>query len=94
MSLLELSSSTRLQQILDDHLGKLIVVVFYASWSKQSIKFKDSLVLSLPLFGQFDNVVYLAVSAEGNPDVFQAFSVEYVPTVLFTDVTKKVFRKF
>lgn len=94
MSLQELKPQITLQSILNQHLGKLVVLVFYADWNKQSLKFKDSLMTSLPLFGQFDNVVYLAASVERYPDAFKAFSVEYVPTVLFTDSFKKILRRF
>ena len=69
-------------------------MVFYGEWSKQSLRFKDTLQTSLPLFGQFDNVVYLSVSSERNPDVFKAFNISYTPTVLFTNSLKNVSGKF
>jgi hypothetical protein len=90
----ELPPSRELQAVLSEHFGKLIVIVFYGDWSKQSIRFKEALQASLPLFGQFDNVVYLAASAERNPDVFKAFNVAFTPTVLFTNSLKNVTRKF
>lgn len=52
-----------MQKALNLHFGKMIVIVFYADWSKPSLKFKENLATSLPLFGQFDNVVYLTASA-------------------------------
>jgi uncharacterized membrane protein (GlpM family) len=94
MSLQELLPLEDMQQRLNQQFGKLVVVLFYAEWSQTSIKVRSNMLALLPLFGQFDNVVYLAVSAERCPDAFKLFSVEYVPTIIFTDPFRTVLRRF
>jgi hypothetical protein len=83
-----------IQKTLNLHFGKLIVLIFYAEWNQQSVQFKSNMLTSIPLFGQFDNVAYITASAETCPDIFKVFSVEFVPTVIFTDALKNVIKKF
>ena len=64
MSLTPLPPHTLLHHQLDTHLGKLVALVFCADWSKNSLLFRDRILQTLPLFGQFDNVVYLLIKAE------------------------------
>jgi hypothetical protein len=72
----------------------LVVIAFVGEWSKQSLKFRQEFNASLPLFGQFDNVAYLAASVERCPDAFRAFDVNFVPTVVFTDSFGNVIKRF
>jgi glutaredoxin-related protein len=40
MSLAQLLPGMHLQKTLNLHFGKLVVLVFFAEWSKQSVRFK------------------------------------------------------
>jgi hypothetical protein len=63
MSLATLPPYTHLQSHLDASFGKLVVLIFCANWSKNSLLFRDRILQTLPLFGQFDNVIYLLIKA-------------------------------
>ncbi len=52
------------------------------------------MISSIKLFGQFANVAYITASAEDYPQVFRLFSVEYVPTVIFTDPLTNLIKRF
>ena len=71
MSLTTLPPHSQLQHHLDTHRGKLVVILFCADWSKNSLLFRDRILQTLPLFGQFDNVVYLLIKAEESEEVLQ-----------------------
>ncbi len=77
-----------------NNFGNLLVFVFYADWNQPSVQLKNNLVATIPLFGQFPNVKYYTISAEKCPETFKKFSVEYTPTVLFTQTDKKILKKF
>ena len=92
--ILELEGDNKLLRTLLSHFGKLLVVVFYAEGNQASMQLKDNLVATIPLFGMFPNVKYLAVKAEKCPQTLKKFNVEYTPTVLFTQTDKKELKRF
>lgn len=94
MSLTTLPPHTPLQHHLHTHLGKLVVLIFCADWSKNSLLFRDRILQTLPLFGQFDNVLYLLIKAEESEDILKQFSIQAVPSVIFTDYKKTLIRRF
>ena len=90
----ELNPIQSIQHTLEEYFGKLIVIVFVGEWNKQSIKFRQELNTSLPLFGQFVNVVYFTTSVEKCPDAFKAFDVNFIPNAIFTDSLRNVYKRF
>lgn len=58
---------------LANNFGKLLVLIFYAEWNKQSMQFLGHVGKSIPVFGQYDNVRYVGVCAERCPLSFRKF---------------------
>jgi hypothetical protein len=63
----EFDSDKVLTRTLFNNFNSLLVFVFYAEWNKPSVLFKNNLISTIPLFGQFDNVKYFTISAEKCP---------------------------
>lgn len=90
----EFESDRVLTRTLFNNFNSLLVFIFYADWNQPSVQFKNNLISTIPLFGQFDNVKYFTISAEKCPEICKKYSVEYTPTVLFTQTDKKILKKF
>ena len=61
--IVHLENDKFINRTLFNNFGKLLVFVFYAEWNEPSKIFKDNLIETVPLFGQFDNVKYFIVTA-------------------------------
>jgi hypothetical protein len=85
----ELESDKPLTRTLLNNFGQLLVLVFYTEWNQPSLQFKNNLADTIPLFGQFPQVKFIAVEAKKCPETFKKFKVEHTPTVLLTQTDKK-----
>lgn len=85
----ELESDKPLTRTLLNNFGQLLVLIFYADWNKASLQFKNNLAETIPLFGQYPQVKFIAIEAQKCPETFKKFNVEQTPTVLLTQTDKK-----
>lgn len=90
----EFESDKFLTRTLFNNFGKLLVFVFFSDANPASVKLKENLIATIPLFGQFENVKYFTLAAEKCPETFKKYEIEFTPTVLFTQTDKKKLKKF
>ena len=89
-----MESDKVLNRTLFNNFGKVLLFLFYSESNQSSLNFKENLIATIPLFGQFPNVKYFLISAEKCPETFKKFKVESTPTVILTQTDKKELRRF
>ncbi|CAH1802899.1 unnamed protein product, partial [Owenia fusiformis] len=87
----EISSSSDFNRLYEESKSQLLVVHFWASWSKQCVHMNEVLS-TIAAEEKFQNVAFTKVEAETYPEISQKFNIAAVPTFIFIKNTTEVDR--